>query len=82
MAKKLGIDKIDLDKIDGKDVVYEIFHSMVREVRDEVSEQFNPHYFSFFILLPKLFFCIRICIPVDHVAVSLFEELYSKLYAP
>ncbi len=36
MAKRTGVEKIDLEIANGKDVLYEIFHSMVREVRDEV----------------------------------------------
>eukprot|EP00794_Sanderia_malayensis_P019820 gene19820-21759_t len=37
MAKKIGVQKIDLEKTADKDVVYEMFHSMIREVRDEIN---------------------------------------------
>lgn len=37
MAKRTGIDNLDLSLVKGEDVKYEIFYSMVREVRDEVN---------------------------------------------
>lgn len=38
---------VDIEDMDGKAVVYELFHSIVREVRDEVSFIWNKSIFSF-----------------------------------
>ena len=38
---------VDIEDMDGKAVVYELFHSIVREVRDEVSFISNIYAFSF-----------------------------------
>ena len=36
MARRIGVEKLDLATAKSEDVVFEIFHSMVREIRDEV----------------------------------------------
>ena len=37
MLEKLAVDSSQIYNVTGEDVIYEIYHSMVREVRDEVS---------------------------------------------
>ena len=36
MLKKINMDSSKIFDATGEDVVYELFHSMIREVRDEV----------------------------------------------